>query len=100
MDFIKKDTTVTVRLTQEEKGKIGGKAKQWGMTTSSYMKEATMAGVVRKNVRDRKKVVQMVRRQEMLNEISRLIEKEGVQEEVRKAVEGLLEKEAELWQCL
>ncbi len=99
-NYLSKDTTVTIRLTQEQKKKIQKKAGKRGMTTSTYMKETAMAGLERRCSRDKRRVAGMVKRQEVLNEIYVLVKKDRVQDEVREAVEKLLEEEAGLWQCL
>lgn len=100
MDFLTKDVTVTIRMTREEKNRIKEKAEKRDMSTSAYMKETAMAGLERRRSRDRKKVIQMVERQEMLNDIQRRMEQKDTPDEVRRMMEELLEKEKELWQCL
>lgn len=100
MDFLTKDGTVTIRMTREEKNRIKEKAEKRDMSTSAYMKETAMAGLERRRSRDRRKVIQMVERQEILNDIWRRIKQEGASDSVCKMIEELLEKEKELWQCL
>lgn len=99
-EFLLKDTTVTVRMVRKEKDRIKEKAEKRGMTTSAYMKETAMAGLERRQSKDRKRVAGLVERQELLNNIWRQMKQGDTPDEVCKGIEELLKKEEELWQCL
>lgn len=64
------------------------------------MADAAIAGLERKNSRDKKWVVQMVKNQELLNDIFDLARKREVDGEFYEKLEELMKGENELWQCL
>lgn len=55
---------------------------------------------MRKNSRDKKRIVQMVKNQELLNDIFDLARKREIDGELYGKFEELMKGENELWQCL
>ena len=97
---ISKDQTISIRVSAEEKRRIGEKAQKNNKSTSEYVADAAIAGLERKNSRDKKWVVQMVKNQELLNDIFDLARKREVDGEFYEKLEELMKGENELWQCL
>ena len=97
---IGKDQTISIRVSAEEKWRIKEKARKESKSTSEYVADAAMAGLERKNSKDRKRIVQMVRNQETLNDIFRLAKEMEMEGEFYKKIEELMKGENKLWQCL
>ena len=97
-DNANKDQTICIRVSGEEKRRIKEKAAGENKSVSEYVADAAMAGLERRNSRDRKRVAELVKRQDILNGISRLAETTA-DEELRKKLAELMEGEKKLWQC-
>lgn len=95
-----KDATITVRVSSEEKNKIKKKAKKENKSASEYILDAAMAGLERRNSKDKRRVVQMVRNQEILNDIFELSGTTDIATELQDKIRELMEGENGLWQCL
>ena len=95
-----KDQTISIRESAEEKRRIKEKARKENKSTSEYVADAAIAGLERKNSRDKKRIVQMVRNQETLNDIFRLAKEMEMEGDIYKKIEELMKGENELWQCL
>lgn len=95
-----KDATITIRVSFEEKNKIKMKAEKEEKSASEYILDAVMAGLERRSSKDKKRVVQMVRNQEILNEIFELVGTTEVAEVLQDKIRELVEGENGLWQCL
>ncbi len=95
-----KSETITVRVTNEEKKRIKEKAMKERKKTSEYMVDAAMAGLERRSSKDKKRVMQMVKNQEMINSLFSLLKEKGASEELMENVYKLVEGENRLWQCL
>lgn len=97
---VSKDATITIRVTHEEKMRIKEKAAKGGKSASEYTADAAMAGLERRRSRDKKRIVQMVKNQNMINEIFNLVKEKDDQEELLEKINKLVEGENRLWQCL
>lgn len=95
-----KDKTISVRVSREEKERIKKKAAKDNKTASEYMLDAAMAGLERRSSKDRKRIVQMIENQEILNDIFEFAEKMDMPEELYVKIEELMKGENRLWQCL
>ncbi len=95
-----KDETISIRVSAEEKKRIIEKARKVNKSTSGYVADTAIAGLERKNSRDKKRIVQMVRNQEILNDIFRLAREMELEGEFCEKLEELMEGENGLWQCL
>lgn len=97
-----RDTTMTVRMTTEEKNRIKKKAEKEGKTASTYVTDAAMAGLERKSSKIKKSVSQMVQNQECLNEIFEKMKEMDIPDtnELYEKVIELMEGENRLWECL
>lgn len=95
-----KNATITVRVTEEEKRRIKEKAMKEGKKTSEYIADAAMAGLERRRSKDRKRIMQMVKNQEMINDLLNLLKEKNASEEFVEKVNKLVEGENKLWQCL
>lgn len=98
-DNANKDQTICIRVSGEEKRRIKEKAAGENKSVSEYVADAAMAGLERRNSRDRKRVAELVKRQDILNGLFRLAEKTTADEELRKKLAELMEGEKKLWQC-
>lgn len=97
---VSKDATITIRVTHEEKMRIKEKAEKEGKSASEYTADAAMAGLERRRSKDKKRMVQMIENQELINDIYKLVKKENGQEELLEKINKLVEGENRLWQCL
>lgn len=97
---VSKNATITIRVTGEEKMRIKEKAAKEGKSASEYTADAAIAGMERRRSKDKKRIVQMVKNQEMINDIFKLVKEEGCQEELVEKLNKLVEGENRLWQCL
>ena len=97
-----KDTTMTVRMTTEEKNRIKKKAEKEGKAASTYVTDAAMAGLERNSSKFKKFVAQMVKNQECLNAVVRKMEEMTISEnnEMYTKIAELMEGENKLWECL
>lgn len=95
-----KDTTISVRVSYAEKDRIKKKAAKEDKTASEYMLDTAIAGLERRSSKDRKRIVQMIKNQEILNDIYEFAEKMDMPEELYAKIEELMEGENKLWQCL
>lgn len=95
-----KNETISIRVSVEEKRRIKEKARKENKSISGYVADAAIAGLERKNSRDKKRVVQMVKNQEILNDVFRLARQMEVKGEFYEKLEELMKGENELWQCL
>lgn len=97
---VSKDATITIRVTCEEKMRIKEKAAKEGKSASEYTTDAAMAGLERKRSKDKKRIAQMIKNQEMINDIFKLVKEGHGQEELLEKINKLVEGENRLWQCL
>lgn len=95
-----KDKTISIRVSGKEKKKITEKAKKENKSISEYVADSAIAGLERKNGKDKKRVAQMVRNQEILNDIFRQMWETETGGELYEKIMELTEGEKELWQCL
>lgn len=94
-----KDQTICIRVSGEEKRKIREKAARESKSTSEYMADAAMAGLERRSSRKRKRIMQMVKNQETLNELFILMKEKEADRELFEKLMELVEEENRLWQC-
>lgn len=94
-----KDATITVRISREEKDRIKKKAAKDNKTASEYILDAAMAGLERRSNKDKKRIMQMIENQEILNDIFEFAEKMDMPEELYAKIEELMKGENRLWQC-
>lgn len=97
---VSKNTTITIRVTSEEKIRIKEKAAKEGKSASEYTADAAMAGLERRRSKDKKRIIQMIENQEVINDIFKLVKEEHGQEELLEKINKLVEGENRLWQCL
>ncbi len=95
-----KDTTITARVTEEEKNKIKKQAEKERKSASQYMLDAAMAKMERRSSKDKKRVRALMDNQNTLNDIFKRLQEESVSEELYKKIVELAEGENKLWQCL
>jgi len=97
---VSKDHTISIRVSAEDKRKIKEKAKSKNRSMSDYVADAAIAGFERKNSRDKKRIVRMVKNQDILNDIFRLAKETEVEDKLYEKFMELMEGENELWQYL
>lgn len=95
-----KDTTITARVTEEEKKKIRKQAEKEYKSASQYMLDAALAKMERRSSKDKKRAKMLANNQNVLNDIFKKLQEESVSEEFYKKIVELAEGENELWQCL
>lgn len=99
-ECLRRDVTISVRVSREERERIRKKAAREEKTTSEYVLDSAMAGLERRNSKDRKRIGHLIRNQEILNDIYELLEKIDVTDELHDKFNELVEGENRLWQCL
>ena len=94
-----RDQTISIRVSAEEKEKIKGIAARKKESTSEYVLGAAMAGLERRTSREKRRAAQMVKNQEILNEIFELMKEDEAEGALYKKLMELKEGENVLWQC-
>ena len=97
----RKDTTITIRCSSEEKEKIARKAEKEGQSISNYMLDTAMAGLERRKNQKKKIVRYMVESQQVKNEMYQYLqsEQECDKQKVLVFLNKIAEKENKLWEC-
>ena len=97
----RKDTTITIRCSLEEKEKIARKAEKEGQSISNYTLDTAMAGLERRKTQKKKIVWQMVEIQQIKNEMYQYLQsdQECDKQKVIDFLNKIAEKENELWEC-
>ena len=94
----KKTEIITIRCTKSEKGKIERKSEQKHQCVSVYMLDCSMAGLERRRVKDRDRLILMVERQEQLNALMKRTRASITEREALSILMELVNGESALWE--
>ena len=94
----KKTEIITIRCTKNEKGKIERKSEQKHQFVSTYMLDCSIAGLERRRVKDRDRLILMVERQEWLNALMKRTRASITEREALSILMELVKGESVLWQ--
>ena len=93
----KKTEIITIRCTKSEKGKIERKSEQKHQCVSAYMLDCSIAGLERRRVKDRDRLILMVERQEQMNALMKRNGDSITKEEALSMLVELVQGERALW---
>ena len=94
----KKTEIITIRCTKNEKGKIERKSEQKHQCVSTYMLDCSIAGLERRRVKDRDRLILMVERQEWLNALMKRTRASITEREALSILMELVKGESVLWE--
>lgn len=94
----KKTEIITIRCTKSEKGKIERKSEQKHQCVSAYMLDCSIAGLERRRVKDRDRLILMVERQEWLNALMKRTRASITEREALSILMELVKGESVLWE--
>ena len=95
----KKTQTISIRVTEVQKSKIGKEAKANHMSISDYMvKKTTEKGNVAIN-REEKRIYRLVKTEEAMQNLLKTMRKFGMNTELSSAVDNLEKEVNLLWHC-
>lgn len=94
-----KTELLTIRCTVKEKDHIRNKAKEKNINLGTYILDSAIAGLERKNYKEKKRLKRKVEMQELLNEISRKLQEDDISKgELISLLQDIIEEEKKEWQ--
>ena len=93
-----KNEIIPIRVSKKEKEQIERKALKCNKSTSSYIRDSAVAGLERKRDKDKKQLRSMIESQELLNDISLLMDDQNhCSSQLKSKLEELMKGELRLW---